>query len=34
VVAGRETNKIFVENGRHHGEMIIAAIMRKKHGIP
>jgi thioredoxin reductase (NADPH) len=26
VVAGRETNKIFVENGRLHGEMIIKAL--------
>jgi thioredoxin reductase (NADPH) len=26
IIAGRETNKIFIENGRFHGEQIIAAL--------
>jgi thioredoxin reductase (NADPH) len=29
VVAGRETNKIFVENGRLHGRKIVAAIVSR-----
>jgi thioredoxin reductase (NADPH) len=28
IVAGARTNEIFIENGRFHGEQIIAAIMR------
>ncbi len=28
VVAGKETNKIFVENGRQHGTIIIEALLR------
>ncbi len=26
VVSGRETGRIFIENGRFHGEMIVKAI--------
>jgi thioredoxin reductase (NADPH) len=29
VASGRETSKIFIENGRFHGEAIVAAIQRK-----
>jgi len=29
VVAGRNTNKIFIENGREHGEIILADIQKK-----
>ena len=30
VVAGRDTNKIFVENGRMHGAIIVRAIMHRE----
>jgi thioredoxin reductase (NADPH) len=30
VVAGKETNKIFVENGRQHGTLIIEALLRSR----
>jgi thioredoxin reductase (NADPH) len=29
IVAGARTNEIFIENGRFHGEQIVAALMRK-----
>jgi thioredoxin reductase (NADPH) len=29
IVSGRETNRIFIENGRFHGEAIAAAVMRR-----
>ena len=29
VVSGRETGRIFIENGRFHGEAIVAAIMAR-----
>jgi thioredoxin reductase (NADPH) len=29
IVAGSRTNEIFIENGRFHGEQIVAALMRK-----
>jgi bacillithiol disulfide reductase len=29
VVSGRETNRIFIENGRFHGEAIVAAIRKR-----
>jgi thioredoxin reductase (NADPH) len=32
VVAGRNTNKIFVENGRLHGSQIVSAIMKRLGG--
>ncbi|RMH68782.1 MAG: YpdA family putative bacillithiol disulfide reductase [Gemmatimonadetes bacterium] len=28
IVAGRDTNKIFIENGRFHGETIVGSILR------
>lgn len=34
VVAGKETNTIFVENGRLHGEMIVASLKKRKRVIP
>ncbi len=34
VVAGKETNTIFVENGRLHGEMIVASLTKRKRAIP
>jgi len=34
VVAGRETNKIFVENGRLHGRNIVAAIVSRTPSLP
>jgi thioredoxin reductase (NADPH) len=33
VVAGRNTNSIFVENGRLHGEIIIKAILARRSGV-
>ncbi len=30
IIAGLQTNEIFIENGRFHGKQIIADIMRKK----
>ncbi len=30
VVAGRETNRIFIENGRFHGETVIQSILSKR----
>jgi thioredoxin reductase (NADPH) len=30
VVSGRETNRIFIENGRFHGEAIVAAIRSRR----
>jgi thioredoxin reductase (NADPH) len=30
VVAGTETNRIFIENGRFHGEAIVAAIRKRR----
>jgi thioredoxin reductase (NADPH) len=30
VVSGRETNEIFIENGRFHGKQIIADVVRKR----
>ncbi|MEZ4934494.1 MAG: hypothetical protein R2788_20500 [Saprospiraceae bacterium] len=30
VQAGMHTSKLFIENTRHHGEVIIEQIMRKK----
>ncbi len=32
VVAGKNTNKIFVENGRLHGQSIVSAILRRRQG--
>jgi len=32
VVAGRNTNEIFIENGRRHGRQIAAAIARRLAG--
>ncbi len=32
VVAGKNTNKIFVENGRLHGQAIVSAILRRRQG--
>lgn len=32
IVAGKNNNKIFVENGRLHGARIVAAILRKQRG--
>lgn len=29
VVSGRETNRIFIENGRFHGEAIVAAVRKR-----
>ena len=29
VVAGRESGRIFIENGRFHGEVVIAEIARR-----
>jgi thioredoxin reductase (NADPH) len=29
IVAGSRTNEIFIENGRFHGEQIVAALVRK-----
>jgi thioredoxin reductase (NADPH) len=34
VVAGRETNRIFVENGRLHGGHIVAAIVARRSPLP
>jgi thioredoxin reductase (NADPH) len=34
VVAGKDTNRVFVENGRLHGRPIIDAIMRYRRRIP
>jgi thioredoxin reductase (NADPH) len=34
VVAGRETNRIFVENGRLHGSHIVAAIVSRPRSLP
>jgi thioredoxin reductase (NADPH) len=31
LVAGKETNKIFVENGRHHGAAIVGSILKSRH---
>jgi len=30
VVAGRNTNKIFVENGRLHGKVIVSALLARR----
>jgi thioredoxin reductase (NADPH) len=30
LIVGNEGNKIFISNGRHHGEQIISAIVNKK----
>jgi thioredoxin reductase (NADPH) len=30
VVSGRETSRIFIENGRFHGEMIVKAVVERK----
>jgi thioredoxin reductase (NADPH) len=30
VVAGKNNNRIFIENGRHHGKQIIASILSRK----
>ncbi|MBP1654172.1 MAG: hypothetical protein H6Q28_728, partial [Bacteroidetes bacterium] len=30
VVAGRNTNKIFVENGRQHGKVIVSALLARR----
>jgi thioredoxin reductase (NADPH) len=30
VVSGRETNRIFIENGRFHGEAIVASIRKRR----
>ena len=32
IISGRQTNEIFIENGRFHGKQIIADIMRKIQG--
>jgi thioredoxin reductase (NADPH) len=32
LVAGRETNRVFIENGRFHGEKVIASILQKRQG--
>jgi thioredoxin reductase (NADPH) len=29
IIAGLDTNEIFIENGRFHGKQIVAAIQRK-----
>ena len=34
VVSGRETSRIFIENGRFHGEMIVKAIRSRLSGSP
>jgi thioredoxin reductase (NADPH) len=34
IIAGRNTNEIFIENGRFHGKQIIADIKRKLAGLP
>lgn len=34
VVAGRETNRIFVENGRVHGRNIVAALVSRRRSLP
>ncbi len=31
VVSGKDTNRIFIENGRFHGEAIVRAILAKSH---
>jgi thioredoxin reductase (NADPH) len=31
IVSGRETNRIFIENGRFHGEAIVRSIMARRH---
>jgi thioredoxin reductase (NADPH) len=31
VVSGKDTNRIFIENGRFHGETIVRAILAKSH---
>jgi thioredoxin reductase (NADPH) len=30
IIAGLDTNEIFIENGRFHGKQIVADIMRKQ----
>jgi thioredoxin reductase (NADPH) len=30
VVAGKENNKVFVENGRHHGAVIVRSILNSR----
>jgi thioredoxin reductase (NADPH) len=32
VVSGRETSRIFIENGRFHGDMIVRAVVAKRGG--
>jgi thioredoxin reductase (NADPH) len=32
MVSGRETNKIFIENGRFHGQAIVSAILARRAG--
>jgi hypothetical protein len=32
-VSGRETNRVFIENGRLHGTTVIRTILQRKTGI-
>lgn len=34
ISAGRNTNKLFIENGRFHGRTIVQAILKTSHSIP
>jgi hypothetical protein len=32
LIAGKNTNNVFVENGRLHGKSIISAVLARGHG--
>jgi thioredoxin reductase (NADPH) len=34
IVSGRDTNRTFIENGRFHGDAIVAAIRARGVGAP
>jgi thioredoxin reductase (NADPH) len=33
LAAGHDANKIFIENGRHHGGLIVEALARRAAGV-